>query len=268
MSEFGSNIDEKKEFVPGKSKYRKTEFLKLNDGDEHRVRILDKMETKHYTHYIGFAYVKCLGDQCPICQNNKKILYEHPEDYRDVKGWNPRRDRYYLNVMDKTLAKVCEKCEKENPVSSGLCGGCGSPLGEAAPVNKVRVLTGSRNFFEDLKVLSKTVRNEQDEILPIDAYDWVLVTRGKMREKTTNASPRLTGQPTNPVFNPEELYNLQEVVIVLTPEEMLDLFNGASLKDIFTMRRATKQVLNSDIEFGSDNIQDEIRDAVDSIFKS
>jgi hypothetical protein len=267
MSEFGSNIDEKKEFTPGKSKYRKTEFLKLNEG-EHRVRILDTMETKHYAHYIGFAYVKCLGDECPICQNNKKILYEHPEDYREVKGWNPRRDRYYINVMDKTLTKVCPKCGTEATPVAELCPACGTVLGQAAPVNKVKVLTGSRNFFEDLKVLSKTVRNEQDEILPINTYDWVLVTRGKMREKTTSPSPRLTGQPNNPEFNPEDLFNLEDAVIKLTPEEMLDLFNGASLKDIFTMRRATKQVLNSDLELDSENIQDEIKGAVDDIFKA
>lgn len=267
MSEFGSQIDEKKEFTPGKSKYRKTEFLKLTEG-EHKVRILDNMETKHYTHYIGFAYIKCLGDECPICQNNKKIIYEHPEDFRDVKGWNPRRDRYYINVMDKTAVKVCPKCGTENPVTADICSACGSVLGEAAPVNKVKVLTGSRSFFEDLKVLSKTVRNEQDEILPINTYDWILVTRGKMREKTTSPSPRLIGQPTSPEFNPEDLYNLEDVVIKLSPEEMLDVFNGTALKDIFAMRRATKQVLDSDLEVSAENISDEIKNAVDDIFKA
>lgn len=265
--EFGSNIDERKESTPGTSKYRKTDFLKLNEG-EHKVRILDRMETKHYTHYIGFAYIKCLGEECPLCQNDKKILYEHPEDYKEQKGWNPRRDRYYINVMDKTLAKVCPKCSTEALPNVDLCPACGTVLGDAAPVNKVRVLTGSRSFFEDLKVLSKTVRNEQDEILPITSYDWILVTRGKGREKTTSPSPRLLGQPTNPEFNPEDLYDLSRVAIELSPEEMLDVFNGASLKDIFAMRRATKQVLDSDFDAGSENIKEEIRSKVDEIFKS
>jgi hypothetical protein len=265
MSTFGSNIDERKAITDA-PKYRKTDYLKLTEG-EHRVRILDNIETKHYTHYMGYAYVACLGEDCPICQSNKKILYEHPDDYRNQRGWNPRRDRYYINVIDKTPVKVCANCGTESGTGFDSCPKCGGVLGTASPANKVRVLTGSRNLFEDLKVLSNTVRDDNDEILDIRTYDWTLVTRGQGREKTTTPSPRLMGQPNNPDYNPEDLFDLSDVVIRLTPEEMLDVANGTSIKDIFVVRRAAKQVLDSGFEDVED-IQGEIRNSVNSIFKS
>lgn len=262
-TEFGSNLDERKE--RSQSKFRKTEFLKLDEG-EHTVRILDSTEIKHYTHYIGFAYVKCLGDNCPICLNNKKILFEHPEDYRDVKGWNPRRDRYYINVLDKTAGKICPKCETEASANSDLCPACGTVLGVAGQLNKIKVLTGSRGLFEDLKVLYKTVRNEQDEIVDIRHYDWILVTRGKKFEKTTSLRPNyLPHKAGLPEFNAENLFDLNTTVIQLNPEEMLDVFNGTSLKDIFAMRRTAKQSALVD-EKANAEVSEEIRNLVGSIF--
>src|ERR1051325_8828243 len=123
--EFGSTVDERQETKA--PKYRKTEFLSLGQG-EHRIRILDSMEVKKYTHYVGYAYIECLGDECPLCENNKRILYEYPEDYQKVKGWNPRRARFYINVLDKTPTKVCPKCGTEKQDASEICPACSTPL--------------------------------------------------------------------------------------------------------------------------------------------
>lgn len=264
--EFGNYIEEKKERT--QSKFRKTEFLKLDEGEK-VVRILDGHETKHYTHYIGFAYIKCLGDECPICQNNKKILFEHPTDYRDVKGWNPRKDRYYINVLDKTKGKVCEKCQTEASAVSEVCPGCGTVLPAAAPLNKVKVLTGGSKLFEDLKVLSRTVRDDADERVDVRTYDWLLVTRGKKLDKVTNPSPRYDSGKAGFVELAEgqELFDMEKVVISLTPEEMLEVFNGASLKDVFAVRRAKKETLSAEFESKAEGIDADMEDALDSIFK-
>lgn len=264
---FGDFIEDKSERKSG-SKFRRTEFVKLEEGNEQVIRILDGHETRHYTHYMGWAYVKCLGDECPICQNNKKIMYEHPEDFRDVKGWNPRRDRYYVNALDRTSVKTCEKCETENRLNAEVCSACGTVLGVAKPSDKVKVLTGSAKLFEDLKVLSKTVRDDKDERVDIRTYDWVLVTRGQRRDKVTTPSPRYNPAKAGLIEVPEEqLYDLEKVVVVLTAEEMLEVFNGASLKDIFAVRRASKQVIGSkDAEF-SDQLNKDMEDAVGLIFK-
>lgn len=261
---FGETIEKREDRK--QSQFRKTEFLKLDEG-ETVIRILEPKEVRHYTHYMGWAYIRCLGDECPVCENNKRLMYEHPEDFRDQKGWFPRRDRYYINVLDRTKGKVCEKCGTENSENLALCEACNSTLGEAAPIDKVKVLSGSARLFEDLKVLANSVRDEQDQRVDIRAYDWTLLVRGKGRDKTTLVRDRYS--PAKAGFievDPSLLYDLQKAVIDLTAAEMLDVFNGASLKDIFTVRRATKQVLNSDFDM-ADNINDEVKAAAENIFK-
>lgn len=260
---FGETIEKREERV-NNPKYRKTEFLKLDEG-ERTVRIIEPRETRHYAHYIGWAYIKCLGDECPICQNNKKILYEHPEDYRDVKGWNPRRDRYYINVMDLTKAKVCPKCETEGSVEQDLCPACGTVLGDAQPLNKIKVLSGSSKLFEDLKVLSKTVKDDDDNRVDIRTYNWLLLTRGKGRDKVTTPNPRYNPAKAGILeFNAEDLFDLENAVITLTPEEMLDVYNGAPLKDIFAVRRANKKQDEEKISLTDDA---ELEESLNSIFK-
>ena len=233
---FGETIENKEERAAN-SKFRKTEFLKLED--EQVIRIVEGAETKHYTHYIGFMYLKCLGSECPICLNNKKILYEHPEDYRDVRGWYPKRDRYYINVMDKTSSKVCPECGTVSPARASLCSKCSHTLGDAQPLNKVKVLSGSAKLFEDIKVMSRGVKNEADERVDIRAYDWVLNTRGQKRDKVTLVQPRYFPNKSEILtVAPEELFDLQKAVVTLEPSEMLEVASGTSIKDIFTARRA------------------------------
>lgn len=264
--EFGNFIEDRTE-RKSKSKFRKTEFVSLDEG-EHVIRILDRHEEKFYTHYIGWVYAKCLGEECPICQNNRKILYEHPEDYRDVKGWNPRRDRYYINVLDRTPVKVCEKCETENTTTSEVCASCGTVLGLAKPADKVKVLSGSSKLFEDLKVISNSVRDDEDKRVDIRTYDWQLLVRGKGRDKAITPRDRYNPAKAGLIEVPaEQLFNLNEAVISLSAEEMLDLWNGASLKDIFTVRRAKKQVVNSSEVELTDQLNKDMEDAVSLIFK-
>lgn len=245
---FGTTIDEYVE-KGGKPKYRRTEFMNLEAG-EHRFRILEPQETKKYTHYIGFAYIECLGDDCPICENNKKILFEHPTDYKDVKGWAPRNQRFYINVLDKS------------PISED---GKYSP--GAQPLNKVRVLSMGSRLLEDIKVLSKSVRNKQDERIDIRMYDFIFDIKGAKQTKTINVAHKWwPGDEAFEDIGDQELFDLSEVAVKLSREEMLDVFNGASLKDVFAMRRASKQVKEAD--FLSPETAAQIDNAVDELFKA
>jgi hypothetical protein len=233
---FGDTV-ENREDQKQSSKFRKTEFLKLED--EQIIRIIEGQETKHYIHYVNFSYLKCLGAECPICQNDKKILYEHPEDYREVRGWNPRRDRYYINVLDRTPMKVCPECGTENPAKASLCSKDSAVLGEAQPLNKVKVLNGSSRLIEDLKVMARGVKDENEEKVDIRAYDWVFNTRGKLRDKVTLVRPNYFPSKAGLLeIDPATLFDTQSVVITLTPDEMLAVFNGTSVKDIFVARRS------------------------------
>jgi hypothetical protein len=243
--EFGSTIDER----PAGSKYRKTEFMNLEAG-EHRFRILESMETKKYTHYIGFAYIECLGDDCPVCENNKKILYEHPEDYRDQKGWAPRNQRFYINVFDKSSVS------EDGKYAQGL-----------PPINKVKVLSMGSRLLEEIKVLSKSVRDKEDNRIDIRMYDFILEIKGEKQNKTTHVAHKWwPGEEALQDTGGQELFDLSEVAVKLSREEMLDVFNGAKLKDIFTMRRAQKQIAQSD--FLSAESTQETEDDINNLFKA
>lgn len=229
MSEFGSTVDNdvRKEF-------RKTQYLMLKPG-KYTIRILDEVETKVYGHwFMGRGWLECLGDECPVCQNNKKILFEHPEDYRDVDGWNPRRARFFLNVFDKAD-------------------------------NTVKVLGSGPQLIEDLKVMSQSVRTEQDERVDHRMYDWELTVRGEGRDKEVTPAYRYFGKETKIDYNPEDKFDLSNCMIKVSAEEMLDVFNGASLKDVFAMRKAKKQ---SQADAVISDISADIQDAVDEVFKS
>ncbi len=208
-------------------------------GGEYIVRILDSVETKKYAHFVGRGWLECLDEECPICQNNRRILYENPEDYRTVEGWCPRRPRFYLNVLDRAD-------------------------------NKVKVLSCGPRLIEDLKVMSKAIRNESDERIDIRNYDWSLTVKGSGRDKEIIPSHRFFGKETEVDLQGQTLYDLDKCIITLTPSEMLDVFNGVGLKDVFAMRRAKKELTTDDLvtEDDVDALNDEIQASVDKIFKT
>ena len=225
---FGSTVDE------SGGGFRKTVYLSTKPG-KYTIRILDAVETKKYAHFIKKGWIECLGEECPICANNKKILYEHPEDYKDDKGWCPRRARYFLNVLDR---------------------------GDEV----VKVLSCGPQLIEDLKVMSQSIRNEQDERIDIRLYDWDLIVKGEGRDKETTPSHKFFGKETKVEYNKEDLFDLDNCIIKLTASEMLDVYNGVSLKDIFAVRKAKVKSENS--EEPAQSVLDEVNASVDEIFKS
>lgn len=265
-----AQIDEKRT-AGNKSTFRKTEYIDLPEG-QHIIRVLESSATKVYVHYMGFAYVKCLGDECPICQNNKKILFESPEDYRDQKGWKPRTSRFYVNVLDKTKAKICPTCGAEyKNLNLATCSKDNTILPEAAPLNKVKVLAKGSGLFEELEIMSNTTRNEQDEVVDIRTYDFLLNVSGRGKDTKTTPVPRyIPGREDMTVLEGEnQLFDLSKTTPTLTADEMLDVFNGASLKDIFAVRRATKEAEKVAQEpVGDSVLMSDINAAVDDIFKS
>jgi hypothetical protein len=229
-----ADIDEKS---TGKSKFVKIEYLRLEPG-QYTVRILEEQATKKYAHFVNFSSVECLGKECPVCANNKRTLYEHPEDYREVKGWSPKRERFWVNVLDKT---------GETPV--------------------VKVLSGGPNLFDDFKLMSRATRTDGDDVVDIRAYDWTLMVSGSGRDREVTPVPQYRGKNDPISLEGLELFDLSNCLPNITAEEMVDFINGASLKDIFTLRRATSEVLEKTSDSSSD-LEKEIQASVDAIFKA
>lgn len=224
-------------------KFDRVPFLTFDLG-QHLVRILGQPK-KQYVHYVpaSKATVKCLGDECPFCAVNKQLMMENPKDYNKKTGWNARQPRHYLNVLDRTLVKVCPSCGTENKKGvNGLyqstCSQCQAFISgvEEKVSNKIKVANLSETNAELLKAHQKSVLNENGEPKGLENFDIMFMAVKSGDKKTITPIP--VPQNDDKVEIPETaLNNLDNVVLELGVEELKDLQRGVSLKDIFAARR-------------------------------
>ena len=79
-------------------------FLRMREGYQLIVRILDSHAEKVLKHWINSSKtsVLCLGDECPICQQNETIRRENPKTFQKIKGYIPVQRRWMVNILDRT----------------------------------------------------------------------------------------------------------------------------------------------------------------------
>ena len=223
---------------------KKKLYLKLAQGQT-IIRILEDKAEKFYTHYINNSTVQCLGDDCPVCQGNRVIYTEHPNDFREIKGYSPKVQKFLINVMDRTLVKVCPTCGAENPKAGNAfpvtcsCGVVIAPVTET-PSNKIKVLGKGVTVFEQFNAFEETILDAENNPVPLTAFDIVLTVSGAGRLTKVVAIP-MTNRMDVLEFNKEDLYDLTDSVPKLTQEEISELQRGISMKDIFSARRATEE---------------------------
>jgi len=246
-----------------RTKFRKTEFLYFDIG-QHIVRILDA-PLKVYTHYLPAMRitVKCLGEECPVCHNNRKIFLENPKNYRDIPGYNSRSPRHLFNVLDRTLVKTCPKCQFE--VKRGgdfqfpsACPKCSTFVTDYTPhpSDKVKVASVSDTVASQINMFEQSMLDASGDPLPVTSYDFMFLVT-KMDRKVTVPSPLIQN---NDVVNvPEDAkFDLEKATLKLEADEINELLRGVSLRDIFAARRVDSAVeekldeetkeLESDIE--------------------
>ena len=262
---------EKKSFT----ERRKTEFMQLTDGS-HFVRILNPTAKKYFQHWIGGG-IECLGDECPQCAQNKQILAELMPKYDNnnreafkaatkVQGFNWRQERGAVNVLDRTPAKVCPQCEKEikaiDDVFPPSCPSCGNFIqkADAKPLNKVKVFSRAGSVFEKIALQEATKLDENGEEIGLMNFDLELIVSGN------NTIPRKTDKTDTVEVPEEELFDLDNVVIKLTPEEMVQKMRGVSLRDIFTARRVTAEPEEEETKEVSPEALADIQSKIDELF--
>ena len=247
------------------SDFKKTLFLDMNNTAT--VRILSPQKFEVDTHYIYKATVQCLGEECPICSNNKMIRMQFPDTYKDEPKYSPRRTVVMVNVFDKTPVRTCSKCGTESyaPANQGAtgCKKCGEILtGAPTPSNKVKVLSRGVTLFDQLDAISNAIMDSKGEVIGLNGYDMTFVVSGAGKTKTITpiAGPVSEG----PVVDEKDLYDLEKVTIKLSVDELMDLQRGVSLKDIFSARRASEKVsaVNEQI------LPKEVLDSVDQDIKA
>ena len=215
---------------------KRIEYMDTKAGN-HIIRMLEPVAKDYWTHYLNRVSVKCLGEDCPLCTRNFELIRQYPESFRKEIGFVPRTRRYYVNVLDKTPARVCSKCGAEYKKNVTVCS-CGEVLpAEMTPLNKVKVLAKGVTLFEDLENINNAIRDDAGEIVGINNYDIGLVVVGSGTDtKTTAIADRTKNEPVN--MEGLELFDTSSALIELEPSELLELQSGVSLKDIFTARRA------------------------------
>lgn len=250
-----------------KSNFKKIEYLELVQGTN-PIRILNAEAKDIDIHYLNRAYIRCLGEDCPICKNNKKIILENPANWKSVAGYCQKSKRYYVNVLDRAMARICPKCQAEvKNLGAAACPECKTMIGNEPIVqlNKVKVLSKGVQLFEQLEAISVSVLDREHNKLPITGYDMMLSVSGVGKDTKTTPIPNPMADDVVEV-NESDLFDLDKTVVTLTVEQIADFQRGISLSDIFKTQRLGSQ--ETDTKVMDVAVDDNIRDQVKKLFNS
>lgn len=259
-----------------KGSFKKTKFFNWTPG-QHRFRILEEEAPLIQSYWFGNGFIEANGFDDPQATLNRRIKLENPDGFKGVPGFRAIQDRYYLNVLDVSPAKVCPNCEVEVKAENGtfpaLCPACGVGVVtevDAKPLNSVRVLTGGKTLFEQFPTTEAKFVDENDEPISIMTYDCILhvVGKGNQRTSVVLADVGEDGQlkPYEVEVPPEELYDLTSIVPKLTDVEMEKRMAGVSLRDIFAGRKAES---SEDEETEATTADPEVvKEQVDTLFEA
>lgn len=254
-------IDREVKYNKGESNFKRIEFMQTAAG-AHTIRILQPQVKTLPTHYFDTtkSSVLCLEDECPICANNKKLYMQFGKDAVKQGGYNRQAWRFFVNVLDKTVAKVCACGKEYKDIRNTICT-CGEVLPAPAPLNKVKVLSKGLPLRDDLASIGDAIRDSEGNPISLMSYDIVLMVSGSGRETKTTPVPRTDlNEPT-----PEglELFDLDKAVVALKPDEMLAVQRGVSMKDIFTARKDGETKLDPAVD--AETLA-KVNDAVNKLF--
>jgi len=251
------------EQTAGKS-FNKVPYLKLTPG-QHTIRILDTVVEPVDTHFLlGKITVKCIGENCPVCDNNMRILMENKETYRDVPGWAPRSKRWIFNVLDRSLVKICPNGECQEPVKKvgegfpPACPVCGAFLSnvQIAPLNRVSIMSCGITLAEQLNQIELSVTDENGDVIGWTNYDINLSITGSGRKKVVTPIPTRNFDKVE--VPADQLADASMAVITLNHDEIIDLLKGITLKDIYTARKSGKAEVKTDEAF--QDLSEEVND--------
>src|SRR3972149_2078887 len=255
------HVSEKKEA----KNFKKTQFMDLPAG-QHVVRVLNSDYVEYDQHWIGGG-ILCLGeDECPQCQHNRKILAQVNGDFnaaKKVNGFNWRQTRGAVNVLDRTNTKICPKCGKENKsvnsMFSAVCPECGTILTEVPiqPLNQVKVFSRAKSVFDAITNLELTTLDANKEPLGINNFDLNLHVVG-------NTTLPLPGDGRDKVEVPDDaLFDLDNVVLRLSADEMEKRMRGVSVRDIF----AARNIMMDEPEVAESKLTvEEVEKKIDELF--
>jgi hypothetical protein len=211
----------------------------------HIVRFLKDKNLEVNSHFVKGKYtILCLGDDCPVCSNNKKIISQEPKNFRQIPGYSPRTTKYIYNIVDKTMVKVCTSCgvETKKLGSSDFpanCSGCNTFITEVRPINsnKVKLFVFGQALAISLAGVERTVLGSDQLPLGINNFDLVIHVSGTGKDKKTTPVPLTGATLPDVVVTDSMLHDPSKGIIALIAGEVTDLLRGVSLSDIFKARK-------------------------------
>ena len=221
--------------------FRRAKFLRYDVG-AHTVRFLSQPKT-FFTHYLrGIATVECLEENCPICENNRQLREQYGKDASKQPTFNSSSARHYVNALDRTLVKRCPQCDMLNYRNntgrfSGQCTECGAFITEVVPEEAREVVVVNMSNSTNGVLAATAAQKMTSDGVPINLFDYDVSFLVTMSGKKKTITPSITDNNDSIEVDEEELYDLDNVVIRLTAEEITTLLTGVSLKDIFLARR-------------------------------
>jgi hypothetical protein len=243
------------------------------------IRILSE-PVVFFTHFINNATVKCLEDDCPICQVNRQMIQEHPEDYKKYTGFNPWRKMYFVNILDRTVVKTCEKCGYENKSINGqfmpTCVKCQTFITNTKEEssNKVKIWGFGTEIKDQLVVFDTTILDSKKNPLGLKNFDiqlFVNKTGERKQDKKVIPLPMVANNDVVEV-DKESLFDLTRAVITLTISELQSLQKGISIRDIFTARNAVSAESSSEgykqLGLAATEANETVKNAVEDLFKN
>jgi hypothetical protein len=247
------------------STFKKVEFLDMNSTST--IRILTNGYLPILTHYINKVTVQCIGEGCPVCSTNRMLMMQFPDTFKDEPKYSPRRVNNLVNVLDKTMVRVCPKCQSElrtNGLATSPCK-CGEILtGTPTPSLKVKVLSRGVTLFDQLDAINNAILDDKGERIGLTGYDITFVISGASRNKVITPLP---GQVSPmPEYKEADLYDLDKVTLKLTETELVDLQSGVSLKDIFSARKASEKSSSIAESVLPKELMDSVQSDVDALF--
>jgi hypothetical protein len=264
---------------PANPNFVKATWLNLSPGN-HMVRLLNSDAVRYDTHWINGNTILCLGENCPICETNRRVRLEHNnKDYYNLPDYHAVVLKFFVNVLDRTPVKVCPNCQAEVnmiPSASGnstfpsTCPTCNHFVTEVAagPSNKVKILSRGTTLFDQFNSAQNPEIDDEGNTIPpepITSYDFALICNPANKKNPVVAQPKKNRNDVVEV-PADSLYSLESRVIKLEPVEIADLLKGISIRDIFAARKAKGGQQTTELEQKSAVLSTEINSTISKLF--
>lgn len=219
-----------------------TAYLSFKNPGVYTIRVLEKF-TPINTHYIQDQRVSvlCLGKDCPICAKNLQLFKKYDENAPKQKGFYSKQTRYVANVLDKTPSIFCLECGKQ--VHGFLykedmpCPSCKVPIPKQPFVipEEVKLVSFSKTFIEQLKVIAMSVLDEEGNVVPLTHYDIKIISAIVSDRTQISPFPSEKIEPP-PQISQEFLYPHEKIAIKFSKVELLDILEGVDYRDVLKAR--------------------------------